>query len=325
MTLSVHPKQTCYMKNKTIYLVTGSSGYVASILIPELKKKAIVFGIDIIASQNTDFISDIGSNELRKELKKFKNYNIFIINLAAARFDFGAKANDYYKKNVKPVDYFLESLASLNIIKFVHISSVAAIDGRDIKYSNNLSCDNAYRSTKFIQENIISKWCIKNNIPKFIVYPSAIFDNNSRSDTNIGKLQKISKKLPFIPYIKTKKSLTYLPYLTDFIYKILSGKVNTGLYLTIERPVLSVSEIIQIISQKNTSIVKLPCLKILLLTIAYFLYAIGGFGYFDLKLTPNRVVKLFKNTDYADTNDIDIVSYNKLYGGSLSDIINEIK
>ena len=313
------------MKNKTIYLVTGSSGYVASILIPELKKKATVFGVDKVASKNTDFISDIGSDELRKELKNFKNCNFFIINLAAARFDFGVKANDYYDKNVKPLDYFLESLASLNITKFIHISSVAAIDGRNIKYSNNLSCDDAYRSTKFIQENIISKWCVKNNIPKFVVYPSAIFNNESRNDTNIGKLQKISKKLPFIPDIKSKKSLTYLPYLTDFIRKILSGEVSTGLYLTIERPVLSVSEIIQIISEKNIPVVNFPFLKTLLLIISYFLYAIGGFGYFDLKITPNRVIKLFKNTDYTNIKNIDITTYNKLYGGSLSDIINKIK
>jgi len=61
------------MKNKTIYLVTGSSGYVASILIPELKKKGTVLSVDLVTSKYTDFISDIGSDELRKGLKNLKN------------------------------------------------------------------------------------------------------------------------------------------------------------------------------------------------------------------------------------------------------------
>ena len=84
------------------------------------------------------------------------------------------------------------------------------MDGKNISYSDNLNCDDAYRATKYIQETLIENWCDINNIELTILYPSAIFSNDIRSDTNIGKLQSISQYIPFIPKIDNFKSLTYL-------------------------------------------------------------------------------------------------------------------
>lgn len=63
-----------------------------------------------------------------------------------------------------------------------------------------------------------SIWCDINNIELTILYPSAIFSNDIRSDTNIGKLQSISQYIPFIPKIDNFKSLTYLPKFSQFIF-----------------------------------------------------------------------------------------------------------
>ena len=278
--------------------VTGSSGYVASNLVPLLKHNHDVVGIDYKPSKNTDIVIDIGSNDLNKELKPYTGNEITIINLAAARFDFGANASRYYYENVESQKYFLKNISQYKIKNFIHISSVAAIDGSLISFKDNLSCDDAYRSTKFLQEELIKDWCKKNNINLFILSPSAIFSNSERVDTNIGKMQKFIKYLPFIPNIKIKKSLTYLPNLSNFIIKCLQDDFKAGHYLTIERSVLSVSQMIMLLSKKNLRVIELPLLQANLNFIAHLLNIIGGFGLIDTKLTPGRVKKLFTDTSY---------------------------
>ena len=292
-------------------LVTGSSGYVASNLVPYLKKNATVFGVDQSLSKNSDLKASIESFKLKKCLDQFVGEEIVIINLAAARFDFGATAMDYYKLNVECHQLFLQTLSNLNIQKFIHVSSVAALDGRNIPYSEKLKCDDAYRATKYLQEIIIQKWCNDHEVELTVLYPSAIFSDDPRSDTNIGKLQSISRYIPFIPNVDVIKSLTYLPSFSQFIIDLVAGEISPGKYLTIEKPSLTVSKMIQVISGRSIKVVNIPFLSVILKIIAYFLYVLGFFGRIDLKLTPNRVVKLFSDTSYSHINseDIDIETY----------------
>lgn len=298
--------------SKKLCIVTGSSGFVGSNLIPEIKKITNVVGIDIVPSENTDLCIDLEKDDLKEIFDEFVDYEICIINLAAARFDFGTKPEEYYNKNVTSTENLLNSLNNLNISKFIHISSVASFDGEHIKFKNHLSCDDAYRATKNLQEKRIFNWCQKNSVKNYTIYPSAIFIDISRSDTNIGKLQKASKYLPFIPQINVKKSLTYLPFLTNFIIECFKNKIDNGKYLAIERPVLTVTEIIKLNTKIDLFVLKVPFLKFFLYSIAYILYLIGGFGKLDLKLTPNRVNKIFTDTSYEEIKDIDFLSYNDL-------------
>ncbi len=316
----------------TRVIITGSSGYVASNLAPYLNKNASIFGIDQSESKYTDLKAGIESFEFKKALEHFGDDEIVIINLAAARFDFGATAMDYYKSNVECHQIFTQNLTNLNIQKFIHVSSVAALDGQNITYSERLNCDDAYRATKFLQEITIEKWCVENDVELIILYPSAIFSDDPRSDTNIGKLQSISKYLPFIPEIDVAKSLTYLPSFSQFIINSVAGEIPAGKYLTIEKPLLTVSKIIQVISGRSIKLVRIPFLSIILKIIANFLYVLGFFGRIDFKLTPNRVNKLFSDTSYSHINceDIDTMTYadqnctqlNEIFSNSNKDKIN---
>ena len=304
-------------------LVTGSSGYVASDLIPRLSNKAKVCGIDLSPSEYTDIQFSIADRKLNSHLAKMTGEGIYIVNLAAARFDFGATAKDYFRLNVECHANFLESLEAYRIKKFIHISSVASLDGRNIPYSEALKCDDAYRSTKYLQEELIQNWCDGQGIELAIVYPSAIFSRDPRSDTNIGKLQSISKFLPFIPSIDVVKSLTYLPNFSRFIIDLVDDEIPAGKYLTIEKPSLTVSRMIQIISGRPIRLLRVPFFQPIMKTVANFLYVLGGFGKIDLKLTPNRVVKLFSDTSYSDLNDknIDVEAYVVRNKDQLSDLL----
>jgi hypothetical protein len=60
--------------------------------------------------------------------------------------------------------------------------------------------------------------------------------------------------------------------------------------------------------------------------LAYLLYIIGGFGMVDMKLTPNRVKKLFSDTQYNHITglELDKSSYNLKYNTELMEILKKI-
>ena len=118
------------MKNSMTVLVTGSSGYVASELVPLLKETCEVIGVDLRPSELTNWVVDIASSDFCNKLRGLSKSAVSIVNLAAARFDLGAKAEDYYRLNVADQEIFLNSLDTIEIERFIHISSVASIDGR---------------------------------------------------------------------------------------------------------------------------------------------------------------------------------------------------
>lgn len=312
------------IKDKKTLLITGSSGYVASYLIPKIPKSFRIYGIDAMPGKYTDFVCNI--NEIYRYINSIEGRSLIIINLAAIRFDFGSDSKNYYDKNVEEHKLFLSHLNAKRIKKFIHVSSVASIDGRKIPFSRNLNCDDAYRSSKHLQEILIQNWCCKNQIKLITIFPSAIFSDNPRGDTNIGKLQSIAKFIPFIPKIDIVKSLTYLPNLSNFINESLSNKIAPGKYLTIEKPSLNVSKIIQIVSGRSIKLIYIPFLRSILMMIAHFLYILGLYGRIDLKLTPNRVIKLFTDTSYdlIDDFEIDTQKYSSMNYESLSNILNKI-
>jgi hypothetical protein len=69
---------------------------------------------------------------------------------------------------------------------------------------------------------------------------------------------------------------------------------------------LTVSKMIQVISGRSIKLVYIPFFSGILKIIANFFYVLGFFGRVDLKLTPNRVVKLFSDTSYSHVNSKDI-------------------
>jgi len=310
----------------TRIIATGSSGYVASDLIPRLRAQGNITGIDQTLSGRTDVNISIESDALSGWLSRFDGEDVVVINLAAARFDFGATPKDYFRLNVECHAKFLESLEVCEVRRFIHISSVAALDGRNVRYSERLNCDDAYRATKYLQEELIRDWCDDRGIELSVVYPSAIFSRDARSDTNIGKLQSISKWLPFLPVIDVVKSLTFLPNLSRFIMELAVGGMPAGKYLAVERPSLTVSRMIRIISGRPIRLIRIPYCQGILMTIAGFLHVLGGFGRIDLKLTPNRVVKLFSDTSYSGLGDeiIDEEAYVAHNEDQLEDLLKDL-
>ena len=154
--------------------------------------------MDLVDSATVDLALDIGELKGHDKLPD----RVRIINLAAARrFDYGCSPDHYYDRNVEATRKFLEALDGVEVEYFLHVSSVAAFDGEVITYSNDLGCDDAYPVTKYLQERLVVDYCENRNIPLCILYPSAIWTDQARHDTNIGKLQHVVRRLPVLPHI----------------------------------------------------------------------------------------------------------------------------
>jgi nucleoside-diphosphate-sugar epimerase len=290
-------------------ILTGSAGFVGQTLYKKLKKKHNVIGIDIIDSDTTDVVCDIGSSDI---LNFISNHDdLVIINCAAVRSDYNTSARTYFKINVEKTKNFLEIINSRRIKKIIHISSVAALDGLALSFSNTMNCDDAYRVTKYLQQSFIEDFCSKEKIDYIILIPSAIYDSRPRSDTNIGKLQLLMKYLPFFPKIDVFKSLTDLDNFTNFIISKIEFP-ECKKFLTIEFPVKTVSQIVSDITPSNVIIFNIPYLRQTLNIVAVIFEFIGKIINIDPKITKNRVKKLFKDTSYRSFYDsLDTHSYGK--------------
>ena len=289
-------------------LVTGSSGYVGSFLVPLLRRRFDVTAIDKTRGRHTDIVSDIAADDLRGKLSSEEDY--IVIHCAAARFDYGISANVYFEENVTKTKAFLKTLAALKIAQFIHVSSVAAIDGEAIGYNDDLNCDNAYRATKYLQQCEVIDWCRHNKVPWDVVMPSAIYDDKPRNDTNIGKLQTITRFFPVLPKIEVKKSLTNLPKFCAFIEQRVDAP-SGSCYLTIEKPVRTVTQIMRDQAGRKLVAIYVPGLKFSLFLMSWVSLGLAALLRREPILTPSRVTKLFSDTSYATNNgDIDHTTYD---------------
>lgn len=287
-------------------LVTGSSGYVGSAVVPTSGGQIVFHGIDRYEGPFTSEVVDICNFSPSSFVAASEEY--VVMHLAACRNDFGVVANIYFHDNVTATQQFLSNLSFRPPKRFVHCSSVAALMGSNIPYHENLSCDDAYRATKYLQAELIREWCDRFAVEYVELLPSAIYSQEIRRDTNVGTLQRIAAVVPVLPAIEVKKSTTELGAFTAMLIKAIDG-LNPGRYLCIDRPIRTVSQIIRDSSGGDVLLIRTPGLRMLLLGLSYVLLAVGKFLGVDLKLTPSRVKKLFEDTSFSHESGLDRNSF----------------
>lgn len=293
-------------------LVTGSSGFVASRLIPLLKSSgASVVGIDRIESANTDLVMDICDFSFEKK-DFFDGEEFIIINLAAARSDYGLAPQDYLVDNVKAHQAFFYNLDPTKVQYVVHMSSVAAFDGADVLFSYNIGSDDAYRYTKFQQSSIIESWCENNGIRLAVICPSAIYDSTNRIDTNIGVLKRVASLLPVVPHIDVFKTVTNLDVLSDFIIQAVREK-TIGKIFAVDWPIKSVTDLMREEVGEEKIFFRMIGLKWILFIFSYIFLLFGVICRRDLKLYPHRVRKLYSDTRYLSNADVNKELYRDFH------------
>ncbi len=292
-------------------IITGSEGFIGNKLKSYFEKEDLYFIDNRLDDENS-----INLNNEKKLKTFFKNIDdFFLIHCAALRNDFGFDYEDYFLNNVTATENLLRVIEEKKIKKFIHISSVASIEGKILieKKLFTKNSDDHYRKTKYLQESLVEDWAKKNKVPYVILAPSAIYDEESRLDTNIGKLKVYAKYLPFIPLIAEKKSLTNLSNFVLFIKFFLNNSVNHNKYLCIDQPVKSTSDIIQNFLKNKKLVIYIPFLKQFLMILSLLLSVLSFGGRIDTVFTYGRYKKLYKDTSYGDQNIYDDSLYNKFF------------
>ena len=294
--------------NKTINLIiTGSSGLVGQHILPLLRDHYnAIYSVDRVSSEMTNIVSCISDPKFIREITFDFEYHV--LHLAAARFDHGIDAKKYYNENVSNTILFLQNLKNINVTFFLIYSSVAIIPGENIPFNTSLNCDDAYRSTKFIQLKKVQDYCEFNKIPLCNILPSAIHTTIARNDTNIGKLEIVCKYLPFIPKINVNKSITSLSDLSRFTVHLLLNE-KKGDYMVIDDPTIDVTAIIQNYAKRSIPVIYIPFLYNILMVVSY----VFTFLFFSKFITPNRISKLFTDTSYESKKSLFNYSYYLKY------------
>jgi len=293
-------------------LITGACGYVGSALVDALDKRNVI-AIDRVNSYsdtkkiNRFFNADLNCmpSEIKNDLFGFSG---IVIHLAAARTD-DANRMTYLADNIDATKALIGTLDASKIEKFIHIGSVAAIDGEKLDQNSSRpdNSDDWYRLTKFRQQDLIEQWATENSVPLVILAPSAVYDERAtQHSTNIGRLEKIVRFLKVVPSVNILKSLTAMPLLINAILSLanmkdkkkqLKDNVVIKRYLILDQPIMTVTDICK--KKFNVKVViYIPKLKFLLLFFAAMLRVLKLDRW--VPLSQDRVNKLFRATAYCE-------------------------
>lgn len=145
-------------------LITGANGFLGKVIY---KKLITNYYISTLARKNSDYCVDLGSEERINFKEKFE----LVIHFAGKAHNTPKtklEKKAFFNINVKGTKQLLDSLTYSGIPKqFVYISSVSVYgmtEGILINENALLKASDPYGKSKIKAEEIIQKWCTKNNV-----------------------------------------------------------------------------------------------------------------------------------------------------------------
>lgn len=216
-------------------LVTGSSGFIASFLIPALYAVGYsVRGIDkreVCYDLGPDFefvhgniLDDDKVNEAMEGVDA-------VIHLAAEHQDFGVSKELYYEVNGRGMECLLSAAVSEGVDKFVFYSSVAVYGARSEPTTEGLAPrpDNDYGKSKLLAEEKLRNWTAQDGRRSGIILrPTVIF--GPRNLANMYRLISAIDRGRFLMIGDGSniKSVGYVENLVSFTIYLLE-KMQPGL------------------------------------------------------------------------------------------------
>lgn len=296
-------------------LVTGCSGFVAEHLIPLLKEKYSIIGID---KKNCKLELD---SFIKTDLTDEKNYHHLIrdvdtvIHLAAARADWGVTKEEFFKDNLEATKCLINVGKNTGIKNWIFISSVSTMPQNTndlLDESAPFKPINSYGKSKMEAElEFNNLYKNEKNISLSIIRPTVIYgpsDPNCTGiyravDNNIFRLIDgiYNGRFIIVGNGKTIKSTAYVKNFVDSIMHLLKNNDSkkSKLYIYTDEPPKSTVELVKNIRnflQKKGSGIMLP----------YFLaYPIGLIGdlistflKINIPITTSRIKTFRRPTNF---------------------------
>jgi nucleoside-diphosphate-sugar epimerase len=253
----------------------GASGFVGTRLIDQMKDKYTVVNFDKQQSKKYPELTTVVDIRDKEALKPLLNGFDLVILLAAEHRDDVSPTSLYYDVNVEGTRNVVDVMDENGIKNIIFTSSVAVYG---LNKTNPDECHpadpfNHYGKSKWQAEELLREWHGRdaNNKMLRILRPTVIFGERNR-----GNVYNLLKQISSGKFLKTgqcnnKKSMAYVGNIVAFIeYLTTNAKSNYEVYNYIDKPDLSMNELIEVV---GTSLDK----KIPSVRIPYWLGMSGGY------------------------------------------------
>ncbi len=295
-------------------VVTGSSGYIGSVLVDTLlaDPKYEVIGIDRVLPKplqrpRFEFVQcDLSAPKGTLDAPLFQGTEV-VVHLAAARGDWAISTAEYWRDNRDATAGLLAAAWAQKVPRWVFTSSVSVYGPAATALGEDADCRpiGAYGESKLASEQLFAAFIASAGVQGRVIRPSAVFSAGHPANTNVYKLIESLRRFP-LPLIgggANRKTLTYLPNLLDLFFWCLDDMRDTdvayNVFNYVESPVQTVLELIT--SLKAAGIQPARYLSVpmsLALAGAYPIYGLAKLSGVDLRVTPERVRKYAASTWY---------------------------
>jgi len=205
-------------------LVTGGSGFIGSYLVRELVKKKYKVRCLVREGSNIGALKKLGVELWFGDLMGKKSLrgiakDIDVVFHLAAVVKVKAVSKKHYAVygdvNVKGTANLLKECTKVNIKKFIHFSSIAAMGNLEkigpISEMGRCKPKTVYEKTKRESELVCLKFWKKYNIPVVILRPSMVYGGKKKEANKIEK----SVGLRIVPILGDGKNLIHMVHVKD--------------------------------------------------------------------------------------------------------------
>lgn len=257
-------------------LLTGSSGFVGSHVIKQLKNDFTLYAISTKATANEYVSKTYAWNEINNIEESFDA----VIHMAGLAHDTQNKNAEsaYFEVNVGLTEKLLENISNWNCSTFIYISSVkAAVDSTAnhvLTEEMPSTASNVYGRSKLKAEQVIMNH--NNTIDRIILRPVMVYGRAQKG--NLITLEKWIRKGLWFPFKqwKNKRSVLSVNNLSSVIKTVVKNPIPSGVYfISDDRPV-STSDILKSIGKGINR-------KVRLIPVPNWLIKLG------LAILPNKI------------------------------------
>lgn len=245
--------------------IIGGAGFVGTNLSKNLEKLNINHNIyDINTKSSSHIYTDVTQEDTLDAIK----YSDTIINLAAVHRDDIRPLSLYDDVNVGGAKNVCNAARKFNINNIIFTSSVAiyGFAPKNTNENGEPNYFNDYGRTKYLAEKVYIKWYEEDptNRSLTIIRPTVIFGEGNRGNVYNLLKQIASKRFAMIGNGANIKSMAYVENVASFINFSLSFSKGIHIYNYIDKPDLSMNQLISLIRKilfsKDNVGIRLPSL-----------------------------------------------------------------
>ena len=234
-------------------LVTGSSGYIASYLIPALSECGhAVHGIDRESFRGSALETATTGDLLNAKTFESANLDVdCICHLAAAKGDWGISKEEYYRDNLEATRKVIEAGQEAGVKDWVFYSTVSTLGPHREPVDEGADFDaiNPYGGSKAEAETLFHQLAEEDPEARvLIIRPSVVYGPGNPPSTNIYRLIDAiyNHRFAMVGPGDAIKSTSYIENLLDatlFLMDRMERGVQT--YIYIDEPALTTGQLVE--------------------------------------------------------------------------------